>query len=117
MGAWLMAAYQCPCCGAPIGEAAPIEDVIASLSGQVRIIATLLAKRIGYPVDLDAVVAALYGRRPDGGPELALKIANSRIVKLRMRLAAHGWTVTYARRAGRGNSGNYKLIPIDSEAA
>jgi hypothetical protein len=106
-----VAAYWCPCCGGPLGQAAPIADVIASMNGHARIVLARLAEKPGYPVERVALIAVMYGHHFSGGPVAAGNVAQSIISKLRRKLVRFGWTVSYARQNGRGNHGNYRLVP------
>ncbi len=73
-------------------EAVDIVDRIAFGTIERRL-AGLLARRYGRWVSTEALIAAAYGDRPDGGPEKAANAIKAHIHAIRRKLKPHGITI------------------------
>lgn len=108
--------FTCPCCGGFIGEAASVDEIIASLSPNSRTtIFKLLAKHIGRYVPKNQIMNDLFGYYQ---PETAAMAVNVYMTHLRKEIAPFGWTIVcQGRTGGRGAEGAlYRLIPLEAGA-
>jgi two-component SAPR family response regulator len=106
-------AYQCPCCGSQMGEAAPIRAVIeAERSWVSKAILESLSKPIGRRVRRDSLIEAIY--QVNDEPEYATKTFAVTLSRLRKRLEGFGWMIQ--REGSKGPQGErgavYRLLPI-----
>lgn len=107
----------CPTCGGFIGEAAPIEAVREAVTAPVkRSILSELSRKPGKPVRRDQILTAVYGNRPDGGPERADHVLQVQVSQLRKQIEPFGWTIENGR-GGSGNFAQWRLIPLQAGAA
>lgn len=106
-------AYDCPCCGNTIGEAAKIDMVLERVSrGQQKTILELLARRVGRVVAKSSVISTLFDERSDGGPEGIDMLINTQISNLRKSISRHGWSIVTTG-GGRGSETFYRLVPTE----
>jgi len=109
-----MTSLHCPTCGHDL-DAPPSVASLASarLRPQDRKIVDALSRAYPRAVRTSALVDALYGDDPNGGPEDPSQVIAVRIYTLRRLLPQFGWTVPNAK-VGRGNYGEYRLEKIGS---
>jgi len=107
-------AVTCPCCGGFIGEAAPLEEVLKTVTqGSQRVILAALAKVPGKVVERESLISALYGY--SNGPIDADANLSVYLNRLGKTLPAFGWMIKRTG-GGRGNLANYRLIPTEKGA-
>lgn len=103
--------YPCPCCGGPIGEAPPIENLlIADLTRQQKTIIKALSKTVGAWVDTDLLVGTLIveAARSTLPTRDSLHV---QICRAQSVLRPLGWFIQSDKR------GSYRLIPSERSAA
>lgn len=101
---------KCPCCGNAI-EKFSLETLSeAALQPQEKTIVDTLAKAYPRKVSRFALVDALYGADPNGGPERPDVVLQVRISNLRKKLRPLGWNVSSAV-DGPGSHAGYRLEP------
>lgn len=113
----LTEAHTCPCCGGPIGEAAPIAAVIdAEKSWVSKAILEVLSRPVGKRVRRDAIIEAIYQLEDE--PETAEQVFRTTMTGLRKRIEAFGWMIKREGSKGpqRSSGSLYRLIPIGGEA-
>ncbi|MCJ8518989.1 hypothetical protein ABID21_001894 [Pseudorhizobium tarimense] len=109
-----IASFTCPCCKGFIGEAAPLDQVMESVTQPSRrIILEMLASKPGSPVLRDRILDRLYGDRADGGPDTGDHVVKAMVSQLRRQIEPFGWTVTGSR-GGSGNLAQWRLIPVEA---
>jgi hypothetical protein len=95
-------AYQCPCCGQPLREQAPTESLrFLGLNQTQRRIVETLVRSFGEWIPTRRLVEAVYGDRPDGGPDGAENVISVAVATARPILAAIGLTIQGKHGAGR----------------
>lgn len=99
----------CPCCNRPMeASKAPLDALAAApIWGQQRTILDALAEAYPRFVQTSFIIDRLYGDDPNGGPICADNIIANRVVHLRRKLAAYGWTIP------QYTIGCYRLEPIE----
>ncbi len=105
-------AYTCPCCKGFIGEAAPLDEIIAAEGPFVsKTILEMLAKNVGRGVRRDDLIVAIY--RGAKEPEKAGDVVRQTICRLRKRLDAYGWCILTVPSSGASGEGGalYRLTP------
>lgn len=110
-----MADFRCPCCGAPMGRAAPIDDVIGAVQSSVqRTVLVMLSRPVGRWVTLQAIVDRVYQGVSGGGPLNPTNIVSQARLHLQRKIVSFGWRIDVT-----GNSRgivSYRLMPIRGEA-
>ncbi|MFN3337244.1 MAG: winged helix-turn-helix domain-containing protein, partial [Thermomicrobium sp.] len=106
--------FCCPACGGFIGEAAPLDQVMESVTQPSRrLILGMLAKPPGAVVLRDRILDRLYGHRADGGPETGDHVVKAMVSQLRRQIEPFGWTITGSR-GGSGNLAQWRLVPREA---
>jgi hypothetical protein len=105
-------AFTCPCCGGFIGEAAPIEDVIAALTGHKQSLVKAIAKARGMRADRAALIEAMW--RGAREPTEAVSTFNVMIYRTRIAVEEFGWALLSPGRGG--DDGVYRLVPKEAGA-
>ncbi len=95
----------CTHCGQPMGDFSGID--ITRLSRTETVVLECLVTARHRFVPAEGLVGLVYGERPDGGPEGAVRVIKQMIRNLRLKLASSGWTVE--TRWGVG----YRLARLD----
>jgi len=102
----------CPCCGGPMADAVPVEDLLhMSVPQQQMRIIKALADAYPRAVSKSQLIDAIYWDDPDGGPDNPSNVINQQLCRLRPLVSMHGWTIPMAR-GGAGNYGLYRLLPM-----
>jgi len=109
-------AFNCPCCGGFIGEAAPIEAIVeAERSWVAKSILQTLSRPVGKRVRRDALIEAVYQLEDE--PDDAARSVSVVLSRLRKRLEAYGWMIK--REGSKGPAGErgamYRLLPIGGD--
>lgn len=86
-----MARLLCTHCGQPMGDYSGI-DIAGLTRTETLILEALVVGRHRF-TPMTALIDAVYGRRPDGGPLDPSKIIRVVISRMRPRLFTLGWTV------------------------
>lgn len=93
----------CPCCGRPVDATENPEALIHILSPTGGVILRRILKANGGPVATEALIAACYDHRPDGGPLDALDSLSAIISQNNRKLRRYGWRIR--GRLGRASRG------------
>lgn len=106
--------FICPCCKQTLdAPRAPLDGLTsAPLAPQQRKIVAALARVYPRFLGKEAVIDAVYGDDPDGGPETVETIIKARISQTRSVIGKFGWTISNAQ-SGRGSHGRYRLEPLE----
>ena len=105
-------AFSCPCCGNPIGKAAPIEEVIPKLIGHQQTIITALSAAENMRAKRGKLMGAMWtGAKV---PSRAVNIFHQNIHRVRDRIAVYGWTILSP--AVGASAGYYRLVPLEAGA-
>lgn len=105
----------CPTCGQPLPKARADLAVLAGLRlGRVEMRA-LGAMVRAYPraVTHGALLEALYGDDPSGGPLLADDVVRTVMRRLREKLKPFGWTIP-REVGGKGIRADRRLLPLEA---
>jgi hypothetical protein len=103
-------AYQCPCCGQHLTERTPTEALrFLKLNQTQRRIVDTLVHSYGEWIPTRRLIDAVYGDRPDGGPDGAESVISVAVATARPILAGVGLTIQGKHGAGR------RLIIIASD--
>lgn len=100
----------CPTCGHALASASPAVLRDMHLPPQMRTIVDVLVAAYPRQVSVQRLIEALYGDRPDGGPDNPEGVLKTRISAIRKVVEAAGWTIP---RHGYGESGRYRLEKIE----
>lgn len=103
----------CPTCHQSLPDHEIPVEMLAEFDFTPMEKVVLHALAAAYPKSLktDQLIIALYGDDIDGGPVTADKIVHQFIYNLRRRLPKYGWQMP-KQGGGRGNKGEYRLMPI-----
>lgn len=103
----------CPTCRQPLADHEIPVEMLAEFDFTPKEKVMLRALAAAYPKSLstDQIIAALYGNDIDGGPVTADRIVHQFACRMRRRLPEFGWQIP-RHGGGRGNKGEYRLVPI-----
>lgn len=101
--------FLCPCCDREMQSPVGVKDLAyAGLAPQEKIVLDALIKAHPKPATMRSLVSSLYDMASDGGPLNPEQVVRVRVLALRKRLMAFGWTIPKAQ-GGRGHYGQYRL--------
>ncbi len=83
----------CPCCGSPVPQLPPAEQVARTLAGTQAAVVRALAANFGDFVPTQRLIARVWADDPDGGPMAAQAVVANAIFRIRPKLAKQGLAV------------------------
>lgn len=106
-----MASDLCPCCGRP--RIADTDDAAqkAKLSPSERALFRAIARGQGEDIPMDAIHAAIWGSRSDGGPDGAENVIRRHVSVVRKKVAKFGFGIETAYGVG------YRLVALKARAS
>lgn len=108
-----MTARCCPTCGHDLPDGlVPVEALIdAALTPQQLIMIDVMIRAYPRPVTVAALIGALWGDDPNGGPENARAVLQVQITHVRKIIRGHGWTIpTNTSGNGVHHGSRYRLV-------
>lgn len=105
-------AFCCPCCGGYIGEAAPIADVIARMTGHKQSVVKALSQSRGMMSTRGRLIETMWSGAKE--PKDVISIFNVVIYRTKVSIELYGWTIATPGRGG--DEAIYRLIPLEAGA-